>query len=538
MMQPIKACGFSLLALLFFSQPLMARQQPAQQQETLHQETPQQVVKWGTFELTLPGPKSGNPFLGVTLSGVFVHDTEVVRPEGFYDGNGVYKIRFMPDAEGAWTYVTHSNIGTLDGIKGQFRCTAAPAGDHGPVSVKNTFHFAYADSSRFIPFGTTIYEWCFQPDSMIAETIRTLKHSPFNKVRFLLIPPHSARYTSGPGKLTAFPFAGNSKKNWNFSRFDPAYFRHLEACIKMLRDIGVQADVILFNPYAKGWGFDEMSQTVNKLYTKYVVDRLAAYRNVWWSMANENSFIKWMTEKDWDELFQLVERTDPYHHLRSIHNAGLIYNYTLPWVTHVSLQYYNAVRVPGVTPLLRDIYRKPIVYDEINYEGDIASRWGQLSGKEMTFRFWTAYVGGGYATHGEAFKNNGWIAVGGKLIGKSPVRIAFLKKIVDQAPALDPIDQYYVLNMAGQPGSYYLLYFGQKEPGTWKFRLPRKELKDGMRFRAEIIDTWKMTITPVRGIFTIKKKDHYTFVDENGGTITLPHQPYLALRITRVGDKP
>lgn len=495
----------------------------------------QKVEKWGTFELTLHGPRGGNPFVGTTLSATFKHGDEVFRPEGFYDGDGVYRIRFMPDAEGSWTYVTRSNADSLDGVRGSFSCTA-PRGDHdhGPVSVKDVFDFAYADSSRFIPFGTTIYEWCFQSDSMIAETIQTLKHSPFNKVRMLLIPPYSNKYVSGPGKLTAFPFPGGPKHDWDYSRFNPAYFHHIEHCLSLLRDIGVQADVILFNPYDKGWGFNGMSETANRLYVRYVVARLSSFRNVWWSMANENSFIKWMTDSDWDELFQLVENKDPYHHLRSIHNAGRIYNYSLPWVTHVSLQYYNAVRVPGVTPLLRDLYRKPIVYDEINYEGDIDRRWGQLSGQEMTFRFWTAYIGGGYATHGEAFKDNGWIAGGGKLTGESPSRIAFLKKIVDAAPPLNPIDQYYVFNMAGKAGDYYLIYFGKKTPGDWKFILPDNELKDGMRFTADVIDTWNMTVKPVGKTFTVKRLDSYKFTDENGGSISLPGKPYMALRIRRV----
>ena len=56
-------------------------------------------------------------------------------------------------------------------------------------------------------------------------------------------------------------------------------------------------------------------------------------------------------------------------------------------LTHVSLQYYNVVKAPWGTPLLRDLYKKPVVNDEINYEGDIESRWGQLTGEEMTFRF-------------------------------------------------------------------------------------------------------------------------------------------------------
>jgi len=181
------------------------------------------------------------------------------------------------------------------------------------------------------------------------------------------------------------------------------------------------------------------------------VARLAAYRNVWWSLANENSFIRHLTDTDWDRLFQLVQAKDPYGHLRSIHNAGRIYDYGKPWVTHVSLQYYMAVRFFGVSPLLRDIYRKPIVHDEINYEGTIAKRWGRLTGEEMVYRFWIAVIGGAYATHGETRvqpDGDGWISRGGTLAGASPARIAFLRQIVEDGPdgGLDPIDQYYETN--------------------------------------------------------------------------------------------
>lgn len=497
----------------------------------------QTVPRWGTFELTLHGPATGNPFVGVSVSAVFTHGDEHYRPEGFYDGDGIYRIRFMPDEEGTWTYETSSNIDSLAGVKGSFTCTAPGPGDHGPVSVQDTYHFGYADSTRFIPFGTTIYEWCFQSDSMRDETIHTLAASPFNKARFLVLPPYSSRYLTGPGKLVHLPFQGSLKDGWDFSRFDPTFFRRLDSCIMRLRDIGVQADVIVFNPYDKGWGFQRMDQLSNKRFMKYVIARFAAYRNVWWSLANENSFIKSMTDHDWDELFQLTEKDDPYHHLRSIHNAGRIYNYTLPWVTHVSLQYYNAARVFGVTPLLRDVYRKPVVYDELNYEGDINRRWGQLTGEEMTYRFWVTYIGGGYATHGEAFVSNGWIAGGGKLIGESPRRIAFLKQILSEAPTLDPIDQYYVLNLAGQPGKYYLMYFGKDKPSDWKFILPKKGLKDGMRFKVDVIDTWNMTIKHLDRVFEIKKmEDGYRFSDKDGASVPLPGKPYMAIRIQAAGS--
>ena len=76
--------------------------------------------KWDIFELTLEGPSDGNPFLDVTLSCEFSYKNRILRPEGFYDGDGIYKVRCMPDAEGEWHYRTSSNVNELNGVTGTF----------------------------------------------------------------------------------------------------------------------------------------------------------------------------------------------------------------------------------------------------------------------------------------------------------------------------------------------------------------------------------------------------------------------------------
>jgi hypothetical protein len=353
----------------------------------------------------------------------------------------------------------------------------------------------------------------------------------------LAVPPYKPGYVSGPGKLTVFPFVGSARADFDFSRFNPAYFQSLERDVKRLSDLGLQVDLILFRPYDKGkWGFDTTSDAVNQRFIRYMVARFAAFQNIWWSLANENSYIKHLSDEDFDRYFQIVQKYDPYAHLRSIHNADRLYDYGKPWVTHASLQYYNAVKVFGVSSLLRDIYKKPIVHDEINYEGDSASRWGQLSGEELTRRFWTALVGGAYATHGEVYEN-GWTSVGGHLAGSSPERIGFLRKIVEAGPreGLKPIDPAYVMNAGGKAGAYYLVYFGDERPAEWPFVLPVGGLKQGMRFKVDVIDTWNMTITPVAGSFEIGALTRYTAADRHKRVIALPGKPYMALRIQRVG---
>ncbi len=108
------------------------------------------VQKWDVFELTLNGPATGNPYMGSSLIGRFTNGDKVYEQEGFYNGNGVYIIRFMPDKEGAWTYVTTSNKSALNNKKGSFQCVSPASTNHGPVRVNNGYHFKYEDGTALL----------------------------------------------------------------------------------------------------------------------------------------------------------------------------------------------------------------------------------------------------------------------------------------------------------------------------------------------------------------------------------------------------
>jgi hypothetical protein len=121
------------------------------------------------------------------------------------------------------------------------------------------------------------------------------------------------------------------------------------------------------------------------------------------------------------------------------------------------------------------------------------------------------------------------------LRGESPARIAFLRKIVEAGPkgGLEPIDHYYTRNIAGEYGNYYLFYFGKEKIKEWNFELPDEALEDGMRFKVELIDTWHMTITPLKTIFEVEKLDRYTFIDKKKRAVKFPSKSFMAMRITR-----
>ena len=197
--------------------------------------------------------------------------------------------------------------------------------------------------------------------------------------------------------------------------------------------------------------------------------------------------------------------------------------------------------------MYRDAYRKPVVYDEVKYEGNIESRWGGSSAEELVFRFWNGTVAGTYVGHGETYKSDDqvlWWSKGGVLKGQSPARLAFLKQVLNDSPAagIEPIDRWQNPRLPARRRDYFLVYLGKQTATNWEFKLPKppqvkgRSLAAGMKFTVEVLDTWNMTVTPLPGFFTLKRADNYTFTDQDGRQVSLPGKPYQAIRIKRVKE--
>src|SRR6185437_6083541 len=90
----------------------------------------QTVEQWGVFEVALNGSTKGNPFLDVKFSATFTQGDVKIEANGFYDGDGIYRVRFMPEKQGEWRYVTESSSAELNGKTGEFTVTKPPAQDH------------------------------------------------------------------------------------------------------------------------------------------------------------------------------------------------------------------------------------------------------------------------------------------------------------------------------------------------------------------------------------------------------------------------
>jgi hypothetical protein len=501
-----------------------------------------QVRRWGVQELCVSGPSEGNPFTEQKISAVFSGRNETVRAEGFYDGDGMYRVRFMPSFEGACHFRAEASF-LPGGAEGDFTVLPAEEGNHGPVRVANAYHFAYDDGTPYFCVGTTCYAWAFGPDGRIRETLESLRQARFNKLRFCLTPKH---YAYNLGEPRSYPYEGTPMdssvltpenymnysaasvgNHWDFTRFNPEHFRHLENCVRELGNIGVEADLIVMHPYDR-WGFSAMTPEQDDLYWHYVTARFSAFRNVWWSLANEYDLLAAKTTEDWERFAGILCACDPYRHLRSIHSCTHFYDYGRPWITHCSIQRQDCYRTAENTDEWRRRWGKPVVLDEIAYEGDIRFGWGNLPPQEMVRRFWEGVCRGGYPSHGETYRcpeNVLWWSHGGRLRGESWKRVGFLLDVVKQLPAggLAPYPMSWDCVCAvpeSEPfrpvKSCYLVYFSFMQPSERTFHLD-----DSTGFEAEVIDTWNMTAERL-GVF------------RGRFTIPLPGKPYMAVLLKAV----
>jgi hypothetical protein len=104
---------------------------------------------------------------------------------------------------------------------------------------------------------------------------------------------------------------------------------------------------------------------------------------------------------------------------------------------------------------------------------------------------------------------------GGKLVGTSHPRIAFLDEIDAACPTgvLEPLPSEFDLPWAGERDRYMVSYHGLGHPRERDVLLPPG------RWRVDVLDTWAFTVDPLPAL-------HEAFV-----VVPLPARPYSAVRL-------
>ena len=514
------------------------------------------MKQYEMFELVFPGETLRDDWAQIDLTAEFTCGKTAKTVKGFYDGEGRYIVRFLPETAGEW----HWRVTGAVNAEGAEICEPAENA-HGLVKAVET-HFEYTDGTLFIPFGTTVYALAHQDDTLVEQTLESLKNAPFNKVRMCVFPKH---YDYNHNEPPCYAFEKSADGGWNVNRPCIAFWHRFESILKRIADMGIQVDLILFHPYDR-WGFSKLPQRDNLIYLDYLLRRLGAFPNIWWSLANEYDLnMDAKSLADWEEIEEFVAANDPFHHLLSNHNCMCFWDAARPNVTHASLQTKGLSEIPRWIKT----YQKPVIIDECCYEGNLPHFWGSISGQEMVRRFWRCYASGAYCTHGETFLSDDeilWWARGGRLKGESPKRIAFLRQIMESLPgpltprtdniwsivrldkeefeaALPSVPEemkgFFTLfarsiqrmdvqdrtaHLGGEHAweshygeEAYLTYFDLQCYGEQTVRLPKDKT-----YRAELIDVWNMTREVIAESISGETK------------LKLPGRDNLALLITRM----
>ena len=405
------------------------------------------VERWDTYEVAFHASSTyTNPFQDVEIDATFIHESgKKIAVNGFYDGDSVWRIRFMPTELGKWTYFTRSADPSLDENEGSLTCIPQMKEYlHGPLSADG-YHFVHADGARRFLISTRL-SCHFSSPAVWQKVVSFLKENRINRVLFMmvgiaehLLPPDaegSARHLYGEGP--------------DFSMYDVRKFQQIDAFIETLRrsDIIASPYFYYFNDRVqRGLTIDQ-----DKAYIRYGMARFGAYCNVMPVLSNEVE--QEYTERtaqydlashDWaNEIGPHLARQSVFELPVSVHNPmetqnatnpsfyTILRDWQFPWADFMLRQMqvaslsgareisdkipeqrqavYNERGFARHNQLLIELrrYKIPIINEEPGYEMKRRSLegplqplpWNSQTLETLIPTFWTAVTAGAYTMWG------------------------------------------------------------------------------------------------------------------------------------------
>jgi len=295
-------------------------------------ETPH-VGLYRLFETTVENDKPyTNKFADVELTATYTAPSGKTRQFwGFFDGDGrgggdrvtgtIWKLRFMPDEPGHWTYIYRWSDGTPGG-SGSFNCTKEGAGK-GVLSAyeKNPHWFAYNGTEPvwLKSYYETGHGAIGQDFDWVVENVyqKFIEHG-YNhlQVNWLLsLCCFKQYYLDGPEPetldLTLYE-EGQASSTMNLD-----VWHRMERHLGFLNDhdIGVHMFLGFDGSRNDGPAWNKLSAKEQDFYVRYVVSRIAPYANLagWnfvWEVPGDREDHEW----GW---VRLVQRYDIFNHLRT-----------------------------------------------------------------------------------------------------------------------------------------------------------------------------------------------------------------------------
>jgi hypothetical protein len=398
-----------------------------------------------------------NPFTDIRVNATFTpKGGQPIEVDGFCDDQEglCYRVRFCPSlAETEYQFSLATNIESDKNYTGFFLTTEPKGMQPVIVNPEHPKHFQYALSRQpFYHMGLTAYHLLdpSNDDQQIECLLDYCVEHGFNKVRFLLTgyprdndtrskneynfqgdPWKLPNYGAPPGELNPLPAWLGKPHQYDFTRFNVAYWQKVDRAVKAMRDRGIIATcIVTIEKQNLPSEYGVLTDHEKRLY-RYAVARLAAFSNVWWDLGNEHNEYR---KPDWAaKMGALVKKWDPYDRLCSAHGYA-DWNYdNQSWADYIITQQYgNCTKVNQWVLKYRQI-PKPYVNEEYGYEGTLDK---PSHGQNIDWArkcHWSIALAGGYATYGDWTYGSPFYT-GHVGQGRAPAQLRYLRETFESIP--------------------------------------------------------------------------------------------------------
>ena len=341
------------------------------------------VGQWDSFEIDVPNANTyDNPFENVSLNAIFqTPDGRTIDFYGFYDTEA-WKLRFMPEYLGTWTYKATFSDGT-PGTSGTFECI--PSNIPGLIhqDANNPSWFGYTSGHPLLvrSFHTGDCFFANENNAVSGEEwnpeMRTafLNWAQAQGYTMLSIASH---YLNREGR-TRGQIRGEGWLTPNLWDAEnqiprPDEYQKMET---VLNDLAQRQ--LLVYPFAGLFGRESNHPTdpaKQETYIRYTLARLAPYWNLLFMVGGPEPHMEsnpYLTPSDINRIGQFIRANDPFNHLLSVHNPTGDDSFRQEdWASYVILQGPKTVdRQKLHTDHLRNSHpNKPLYAQETLWPGN------------------------------------------------------------------------------------------------------------------------------------------------------------------------
>jgi hypothetical protein len=272
-----------------------------------------EVPKWKRYEVTLSNPSwNGNPF-DLELTGEFrnVASGRMLTQLGFYAGDNTWKIYFMPDELGEWSYETHSPDSDLDKKKGSFSCI--PSGLPGKLTRQGNRWVLQDQNKQVAPIILPTREWFKRTNT--ANGVDDFIRWADSTAGALLVGTTLVYFGQAQEEI---PYIrGREGEQFNIPMWD-----RLNSHYDRLRDQGLGFYIMFYsdeNESPNNFGITAKSPEELRLF-RYTIARFSAYPIVMWDTGID---IKETRSNEWIDWFaNWFNENDSWQHPVSSRTGG------------------------------------------------------------------------------------------------------------------------------------------------------------------------------------------------------------------------